>query len=373
MKVEQEPVGLETATLPRTGSGLPLARGIYHRPAGRRPRIAFIAAHFDLDFSQHFLANLLARAGFGFLGWNTRYCGRGAHFLLDRALVDIGLGVTWLRQQGAEAIVLVGNSGGGSLLAAYYAQTRESVVRAPYAAPIADGLDDLPAGELYVSLAAHLSRPEVLTNWLDPAVVDERDPLDTDPELDMYSGRHGPPYAQQFVERYRSAQQDRNQRITAWCHTELERLKRAGYRDRLFTVARTWADLRFLDPSLDPSDRPTPGCYLGDPQRANRGIEGIGMVNSLRTWLGMWSLADRQCDPATALGLIDVPALVIQARADTGVFPSDARGILQGLAADDKQLIEMEGDHYFRGPNGSSAPREAVATLIADWVEARTS
>ena len=85
------------------------------RPAGIQPRVAFIATHYNVDFSEHYLASLMAERGFGFLGWNTRFRGNEAHFLLDHALAEIGVGVRWLRgQAGAERVVLLGNSGGPS-------------------------------------------------------------------------------------------------------------------------------------------------------------------------------------------------------------------------------------------------------------------
>lgn len=369
MSIAAEVVGLEAPGLPRLGWGLAPARGVYYRPTGSaRPRSAFIAVHYNLDFSQHYLAEPLARRGYGFLGWNTRFCGQEASFLLDRALVDIGLGISWLREQGAETIVLLGNSGGGSLMAAYQAQSRRPVIRPAHRKPLADGVEQLPSGDLYVSLAAHPGRPEVLTNWLDPAVRDELDPTQTDPELDMYDPANGPPYDSEFAERYRHAQTARNQRITGWCKRELERIQHSGYGDRTFTVNRTWADLRFVDPSIDRSDRPTPACYRGDPARANRGVDGIANVSTLRSWLAMWSLEESQCRSPEYLGLIDSPALVVQASADTGVFPSDAQAIFEQLASADKQLVEMPGDHYFRGPG----QREELAELLIEWVRART-
>lgn len=367
--IEAEVVALDAPDVQRTGWGLPVARGIYYQSAGDKPRTAVIAVHYNLDFSQHYLAELLARRGYGFLGWNTRFCGQETSFLLDRALVDIGLGVSWLRQRGAETVVLLGNSGGGSLMAAYLAQSRHPVISPAHGRKLAQGVEQLPGGDLYVSVAAHPGRPEVLTNWLDPAVTDELDPIQSDPTLDMYNPDNGPPYGPDFVTRYREGQRARNQRITDWCKQELGRLERAGYSDRAFTVNRTWADLRFTDPDIDPSDRPTPACYRGDPTRANRGVDGIGNVSTLRSWLGMWSLEESQCSSVRYLGTIDVPSLVVQAKGDTGVFPGDARAVYDGLGSDDKDLVELPGDHYFRGPG---EPREKLADLLATWVDARS-
>ena len=92
--------------------------------------MAFIATHYNVDFSEHYLASFMAERGFAFLGWNTRFRGNEAHFLLDHALAEIGVGVRWLREQaGAEQVVLLGNSGGGSLMAAYQSQATEPSVR----------------------------------------------------------------------------------------------------------------------------------------------------------------------------------------------------------------------------------------------------
>ena len=369
MSVERTFVGLESPIVGRAGAGGHPCQGLWHRRTGDRPRVAFVATHYNIDFSEHYLAERLAERGFGFLGWNTRFRGNEATFALDHALVDIGVGVRWLHQQGVERVVLLGNSGGGSLLAAYQAQATDPHLSPTAGTRPAAGVDELTAGDLYVSLAAHPGRPDVFTNWLDPSVTDELDPTSVDPELDLYSPDRSLPLDAEFVARYRQAQRARNQRITDWAQAELSRLRGAGYPDRLFAVPRLWADPRFVDPSLDPNDRRSPWCYLGDPQRANRGVHGVGVVSSLRTWLNMWSLEQSACRAAPHLARIEVPALVVQASADAGVFPSDARAIYDGLASSDRQLVVAAGDHYFHEPAGAG---DVVADLIASWVDARS-
>ena len=83
-------------------------------------------------------------------------------------------------------------------------------------------------GDLFVALAAHSGRPEVLTAWLDPSVTDERDPLSADPALDPFNPDNGPPYSAEFQRRYRAAQRARNERITDWALRELDALKGTG-------------------------------------------------------------------------------------------------------------------------------------------------
>src|SRR6478735_1876129 len=168
--VTREFVGMDSPTARRAGSGGHPCQGLYHRGVGRKPKVAMIAVHYQIDFSEHYLADYMA----------TR-----------------GVGVRWLREvQGVETIVLLGNSGGGSLMAAYQAQAVD-----PHVTPLegmrpAAGLGDLPAADGYIASAAHPGRPDVLTAWMDASVTDENEPLATDPELDLFDPKNGPPYCQ---------------------------------------------------------------------------------------------------------------------------------------------------------------------------------
>lgn len=359
-------VALESATGRVNGAGFHPCQGIWHAPAGPPPKVAVIATHYNVDFSEHYLAPLLAQRGIGVLGWNTRYRNNESWFLLEHALVDVGAGVRWLREvAGADTVVVLGNCGGGSLMAAYQSQATDPNITAARGMPLPASLQSLVPGDLYVSLQAHPGRPEVLTHWLDPSVADEADPLSRHGPLDMYDEANGPPYDESFVTRYQAAQLARNERITAWVHAELERLEHGGAFDRNFNVHRTWADLRFLDPTIDPSER-TPGrCLAGDPRWANASPYGIAANTTLRTWLSMWSLSDSQCRGAPHLARIDVPGLVVQSTADTGVFPSDATMIHDALGSKDKQFVWVDGDHYLESP---ASARTEVADLVAAWI-----
>ena len=352
--VLREFIGLDSPTVGRAGAGGHPCQGLYHRPADSSPTVAMIATHYQIDFSEHYLADYLAARGVGFLGWNTRFRGFESSFVLDHALVDIGVGVRWLREvAGVETVVLLGNSGGGSLMAAYQSRAADR--------------DDLPSADGYVASAAHPGRPEVLTAWMDAAVVDENDPVATDPELDLFDGRNGPPFSEEFVQRYRAAQTARNHAITDWAEAELARVRAAGFSDRPFTVMRTWADPRMVDPAIEPTRREPNMCYAGVPVNANRSARGIAAACTLRNWLGMWSLRHAQTRAEPHLARIDVPALVINADADTGVFPSDAQCIYDALASADKTRCSIAADHYFTTPGA----RSEQADTIAAWITKR--
>jgi hypothetical protein len=352
----------------RAGAGGHPCQGLWYAP-DTPPKVAFIATHYEIDFSEHYLAELLADRGHGFLGWNTRFRGMGYYFTLEQAVVDIGVGVRWLREvQGIDTVVLLGNSGGASLMSAYQSQAIEPNISATRGSSVPEAAMDLPAADLFVSLNAHPGRPDVLTMWLDPAVTDESDPLSVDPGLDMFDPKHRVPYPPSFIDRYRLAQEERNHRITAWCIEELDRMSAAGAYDRVFNVFRTWADLRFLDLEIDPSDREV-GCYFGDPKVANYLPFGLATTNTLRAWLSMWSLSESQCRGQPHLGRIIQPSLVIQSSDDQGCYPSDAKAIFDALAAEDKTIHITRGDHYLQQPLDA---RDEVADIISGWVSVRT-
>jgi hypothetical protein len=354
--------------LGRLGVGGHPCQGVYYTPRGNdRPSVAFIAAHQNVDFSEHYLGPLLARCGFGFLGWNTRFRGDEAHFLTDHAIADIGAGAKWLRSNGVETLILLGNSGGGSLMAAYQSQAVEPSIEPAPGLQLSRGLDDLPTGDLYISLAAHPGRAHLFATTMDPSVVNEHDPVAVDSSLDMYDPVNGPPYSAEFISTYREAQLSRNRGITRWALERLASMQQSTTpaSDQLFVTYRLWANLAFLDPKVEPNNRTLGTCWVGPAHRANFGIFGLGQFSSLRTWVNMWSVDFSQTRGDKHLPKISQPALVVNADADTGIFPSDARLLHDWLGSSDKTLLSVAGDHYFQQPDNA---RDELVDVICGWV-----
>ena len=273
-------------------------------------------------------------------------------FVLERALDDIAAGTKWLAENtGVKKLVFIGNSGGGSLLAAFQAKAERD--------------PSLSGADAFIFLNAHPGRADALTDWLDPSVIDEFDPTKRDPSLDMYNPLNGPPYSTEFQERYRTAQRQRNHRITAWAKAERRRLNEAGIEDRMFSVYRTSADLRFTDPSIDPSDRPSPACLQGsNPEQANRGLGYLARATTLETFLSMWSLEDSKSRFELQAAAFSLPTLVIQSTYDVSVFPSMAQRIYDMVGSKEKELRWVPGAHYFEDSHESLGN---VANIIAEW------
>lgn len=348
-------VGLDSSSARRFPTGQHPCQGLFYARQGHTPSVGVMLCHYSTDFTEHYLAGPLAARGYGVLGWNTRFRGAEDMFIMEKALDDIAVGSKWLREvAGVQKIVYIGNSGGGSLMAAFQARAEKDT--------------SLVGADAFIFLNAHPGRANVLTKWLDPSVTDETDPLSTDPALDMYNPENGVPYSEEFIDRYRAAQVERNHRITKWAQGELERLNKEGISDRIFTLHRTMADLRFKDPSIDPSERPANKCYTGDPYESNRNIGLLGRTNTCKTWLSMWSLKESQSQFELYAAGFRLPTLVIQGTKDVGVFPSDARNIFESVASTDKEIVMLPGSHFF----DDKSDLDGLTKVIDRWMDKKT-
>lgn len=359
-----EPLLTELLAIPMSGAGsLDVYSGVArlsgalwascHRPAAR-PATAVMIVHPSSNFLGHYALVPLADRGVTAVGMNTRYIANDSGLIVENCVLDLAAGVRHLRAIGYEKVVLVGNSGGGGLVALYQSQAEKATITCT---PAGDPPDltayDLPPADAIVMLMAHPGRASTLTAWLDPAVVDESDPFVRDSSLDMFDEANGPPFSAEFISRYRAAQVARNRRITAWVRDQLERLDEqrhgasVGANDLPFAVHGTCADPRFIDTSLDPSDR-QPGTLWGPPQAANFLPTTLGHFTGLRSWLSQWSLDETNLDGPRHLKHVSVPVLVISGSADQAAFPDDAQSLYDSVPHGHKRLVEIAGaDHYF--------------------------
>jgi pimeloyl-ACP methyl ester carboxylesterase len=374
--------GLQLATIDvkpgaalESQSGLQMLRpriyGAWMEPAGPR-RAAAIVMHPASNFMGHYLIEPLARRGVACMGLNSRYAGNDTLLLMERAIQDLGAGVQFLRAQGYERIVLVGNSGGAALAAFYQAQAENlGIERLPDGDPAGLSPQDLPPVQGLALCAAHEGRSTLMRQWIDPSLIDEHDGLSLDAALDMYDARHGPPYSHDFLERFRNAQQARYERIDQWVGERLRLLRAQATpgspRDEVFVVYRTHADPRFLDLSIDANDRAVGsvwGAGASGARAVNYAASQMGRITSLTAWLSQWSPRSRAEGPAN-LARTSVPVLLCTYTADQSTFPSTRAAWLAAGGSRIRNIDILGGNHYLAGQPGLV---HEVADAMADWI-----
>lgn len=316
----------------------------------------------------------LARRGLHVIACGTRYTTGDAGLQMENALLDLAACVRDAKERlGYEKIILVGWSGGGSLLAGYQAEAEQKTIThtaAGEASVIAD-TEFLPADGITL-MAAHRSRHHLITDFLDPSIQDEDHPDVHDVELDIYDAENPnqPPYSAEYVARYRAAQRARNERITAGVLDRYAAMQAAGRADDeyCFVVQGTMADLRWVDPTVDPNDRRPNWSYLGDPQVANTSPAGLARFSTTRGWLSQWSIEHAQVDAVDSAPRITIPALVVVNSADDACPPAHQRQFFASLGSSDKRFHEIVGaNHYFSGGGSQRAHLDEAADQVIGW------
>ena len=385
--------------------------GILYRPANHNPKTAVFLMHPRGEFTRHYVVPPLTARGYAVFGQNSRYINNDTDMVHERLLLDIAAGMRYLKEAGFERIVLLGNSGGGSLLGFYQSQASrpggQRLSSTPGGEPIDLTAEVMPEGDLYIAVAAHLGEGRFMLNVLDPSVTNEADPNSYDPRWDMYNPANGyKPYPQPstydrgWLAEYRELQLERSHRLDniareyiaehTYFRTQLRdpgyaslpgatrgMIARRGRLGRYMIIYRTLANPAYLDPTIDPSNRPVGSIFSpGDPIIGNYGPGGLARVMTARGWLSTWSGTSSQADLPDTIQHVTIPTLIVYADGDCDIFPAEQAELMEKSAATDKTLLELPwADHYLYpvGEQGKQLadPRERLIDMITPWIEER--
>lgn len=386
-------------------------RGLYWTPKSNpRPKVAVMAAHPRVDFSQHYAFPEILRAGYACLGANTRSLNNDINCVHEQLVLDLGAYVRWLKEErGIEKVVWLGNSGGGSLGGFYQQQAKAApaarLAHTPAGRPVPLAQATLPPFDAMMIVAAHTGQGRIMNEVIDAAVVDENDPLRSEPALDMYDPANGfrpPPdwteYDDAFLQRYRAAQIARVARLDAIARAHISRqseaekartdpgfaqlpferqraiLERTAFQP-VMTIYRTMANPNYVDRRLDPSNRGY-GCLLsGRPDLMNFQLLGFGRVQTPDAWLSTWSGVSSRANLLETAAAITEPTAVVNAGRDLDVYPeAHSKAIFRALAAKDKIYLDFPDRlHYFEPDEGEdpTAPVRDLMSKLLPWLEER--
>jgi len=370
-------------------TGLLYARG--------RPKTAVCIMHPREFLATHYLVPAILDAGCAAFTQTPRSVGNDLRLEHEIALLDVAAGMAWLRKQGFEKIVLLGNSGGASLYSFYNQQAllapERRLERTPAGRPTRLAEAEMPIVDGLIFVSPHPGQGRLLLNCIDPSVTDEGDSQSIDASLDFLAPENGfrdPPessaYAPDFIERYRAAQRARVERLDGLARHLLAEKRRArkaaGGGDRMaarrgafspiMTVWRTDGDLRCWDLSLDPSDRCYGSVWGRDPLRSNYGSVGFGRLCTPESWLSTWSALSSRAVTAETAKAIEQPVLFIEYSGDNTVFPADLEPIFSAIGATDKTRARFRGNHHGLAlAEGETPGRVAAGELIGEWLRAR--
>jgi pimeloyl-ACP methyl ester carboxylesterase len=385
--------------------------GVLYRPPAREPKTAVYLMHPRGEFTRHYVVPGLTARGYAVFGHNSRYLNNDTDMVHERLLFDIAAGLRHLKERGFERIVLLGNSGGGSLLGFYQSQAGrppgQRLSSTPGGEPIDLTREVMPPGDLYIAVAAHLGEGRFMLNVLDPSVTNEADPVSYDPEWDMYNPANGyrpfpeaSRYEPAWLAAYRRKQRERNARLDAIAREYLAEhayfraqlrsadhpslaaatqglIARRARLGRYMVIYRTLANPAYLDPTLDPSHRPLGSIFSpGDPIIGNYGPGGLARVMTPRAWLSTWSGLSSQADLPDTIQQVTIPTLIVYADGDCDIFPTEQDEIFEKSAARDKSFSVLPwADHYLHpvGDEGSKLadPRDRLIEMIVPWIEER--
>lgn len=212
--------------------------GAYYEPAALGPKAgtAVLIMHSSGDYLSFSGCTELSKRGYRVLCANnsTGKSGVSNDGALDQVLLELKAAVTWLRwQPEVRHVVLLGHSGGGTIMSAYQniaengvkaCQGPEKIWKCP------DSLAGLPPADGLMLIDSNWGLAAMTLFSIDPAVMDETSGRSLDPALDMYEPANGfratgSRYSLAFVKAFLQAEGRRNNALIDKAQTTLSMIE----------------------------------------------------------------------------------------------------------------------------------------------------
>lgn len=384
---------------------------LFYSDGTPNPSTGVMIMHPRGDSRRNWRLPYFARAGIVGLGMASRHERAEEDERYEDILLDLAAGVRYLRNEvGVRKVILLGHSGGGSLMTFYAHQSAKKPGERFSSTFTGHGPDlnkfDLPPVDLLVISAAHFGNAFTFTRKIDPSLTDEDDPTSLDPSLDMYNPANGfriPPepskYSKEFLERFEKGQQARRQRVVdkalaifrerqsyekfmqSPVFGKLDRyeqiqIQRKAIANHYLVIYRLLAIPEFTDLSLNPDDRVVGSNGSNRPDWANYDRPSHPNVMRVDAFLDTYSPYSH-VDLLKQIKEVRVPTLFITGSADMQEYPSEREAMYEASAGKVKKLVWIEGGNHGYLPKGPKAgdgkqrdrAMEEILAFIDEYLE----
>lgn len=209
--------------------GMNHQRGVLYEPVRpeEKSAVAVVVIHSDDDYSDFPIVPALARRGYRAFG------GQVTGRTLDEKLLDIRRAVEFLRAlPGVEKVVLLGHSGGATLMTAYQRAAEQGIASLKGEDMLWKCTlnEELPPADGLLLLDANWGNCAMTLFSIDPAVTEEGCGVKLEPALDAFAPENGfdpagSHYSREFLARFFAAQAARNDRIVELARERLRAIE----------------------------------------------------------------------------------------------------------------------------------------------------
>jgi hypothetical protein len=395
-------------------------KGALYKPdSGPAPHIGILVTHRTSNVMGSLTCTELAKRGFTVLCLNPRSDNNEALVRWESIALDVRSGVNFLRKQpGITKVLLLGGSGGGPTMSFYQAVAERgpSYCQGPNKlVQCGDELANLPRADGIIFRDAHPGNPVNGIRSLNPAIMNEGQPGQKNPELDPFNPENGynpkgpSKYSEAFKKKYFKAQADRMNRLIDDALRKVALMKEGKYHypddDVFVVVGGGGARLMELDLSIHHGTMKPQKLLKNDGgivtevvnsvRRANPSlakesatfengarlltIRSFLSANATRATDSMDGIDDCSTNNSTPCALRSISVPVLIAAMGGHYFIRDNEIHYEVAASSDKDFIVIEGANHGitpcvrceQAPGQYSNSVKNFFDYVAKWVNAR--
>lgn len=199
------------------GGGMEHMRAVLYEPIHPTEKscIGVVIIHSDEDYSTFNIAPELAKRGYRTLAGQVT----DPRSPLDKKLLDVKHAIETLKAiPGVAQVVLMGHSGGATLMSAYQAVAEKGAAAFQHTLYRCTLTEALPPADGLMLLDSNFGNGSMTLFSIDPAVVEEGNGVKLDPALDAFNPANGfdpegSHYTESFIKTFCEAQRERNNAI----------------------------------------------------------------------------------------------------------------------------------------------------------------